>query len=151
MRIVDADILSYALLENHVATKYTRPLIERGLRGEIKIYVATTTLLETYNVLYWYYRVRPREAVARKILSVAEGLILIPPSKHGFRIAVEENVPLGDALLIATAIDNNIPVVVSNDKHVEKLAEKYGLILENPIPEEVREQMRSFSPQKQSG
>ncbi len=31
MRIADADILSYALLENHVATKYTRPLIERGL------------------------------------------------------------------------------------------------------------------------
>ncbi len=58
--------------------------------------------------------------------------------------------PLGDALLIATAIDNNIPVVVSNDKYVEKLAEKYGLILENPIPEEVRKQMRTFSRQKQT-
>ena len=25
MRIIDADILSYALLENHIATPYTRP------------------------------------------------------------------------------------------------------------------------------
>jgi len=106
------------------------------------VYVTTTTLLETYNVLYWYYRVRPRELVAKKVLAVAEGLILVSVSKRGFRIAAEENVPLGDALLIATALDNNIPVVISNDKHVEKLVKKYGLILENPIPEEIRKQMR---------
>ena len=142
MRIVDADILSYALLENHVATPYTRPLIERALKGEIRVYVTPVTLLETYNVLYWHYRVRPRVAVAKKILAVAEGLILVPVSKRGFRIAAEENVPLGDALLIATALDNNIPVVISNDKHIEKLVKKYGLILENPIPEEIRKQMR---------
>jgi len=141
MRIVDVDILSYALLENHIATKYTRPFIERALKGELKVYVTATTLLETYNVLYWYYQIRPREAVARKILCVAEGLTLIPCSKRGFYMAIEENVPLGDALLVSTAIDNNIPIIVSNDKHVEKLAEKYGLILENPIPKEIRKQM----------
>ena len=144
MRIIDADILSYALVENHVATKYVRPLIERALKGETKVYVTTATLLETYNVLYWYYRIRPREAVARKILSISEGLILIPVSRRGFYMALEENVPLGDALLVSTAIDNNIPIVISNDKHVERLTKKYGLILENPIPEEVRKQMGSF-------
>jgi len=142
LRIVDADILSYALLEDHIATKYVKPIVEQALKGEIEVYVTTTTLLETYNVLYWYYRVRPRELVAKKILAVAEGLILVPVSKRGFRIAAEENVPLGDALLIATALDNNIPVVISNDKHIEKLVKKYGLILENPIPEAIRKQMR---------
>ena len=142
MRIVDADILSYALLEDHIATKYAKPIVEQALKGEIEVYVTTTTLLETYNVLYWYYRVRPRELVAKKVLAVAEGLILVSVSKRGFRIAAEENVPLGDALLIATALDNNIPVVISNDKHIEKLVKKYGLILENPIPEAIRKQMR---------
>ena len=142
MRIIDADILSYALLENHIATPYTRPLIERALRGEIRIYITPITLLEAYNVLYWYYHIRPRQAVARKILAIAEGLNLIQVSRHGFHLAVEENVPLGDALLIATALENNIPIVISNDKHVEKLARKYGLVLENPIPGDIREQMK---------
>jgi len=61
MRIIDVDILSYGLLENHIATPYTKPLIERGLKGELGIYVTATTLLETYNTLFWYYKVRPRK------------------------------------------------------------------------------------------
>ena len=142
MRIVDADILSYALLENHVATPYTRPLIERALKGEIRVYVTPVTLLETYNVLYWHYRVRPRVAVAKKVLAVAEGLNLVQVSTRGFHMAVRENVPLGDALLVATALDNRIPIVSTNDKHVKKLAVKYGLVIENPIPEDVIRQMR---------
>lgn len=142
MRIVDADILSYGLLENHVATPYARPLIERGLKGEIELYVTAVTLLETYNILFWHYKVRPRTNVARKVQIVAEGLKLIPPSVNGFRISVDENVPLGDAILLATALDNKIPIIVSNDKHLRKLSKKYGLIYENPLPKDVRLQMR---------
>jgi len=51
---------------------------------------------------------------------IAEGLKLIPPSGTGFKISVDENVPLGDAILLATALDNGIPIIVSNDRHVEK-------------------------------
>lgn len=142
MRIVDADVLSYGLIENHIATPYTRPLIERGLKGELEIYVTVTTLLEAYNTLFWHYRIRPRVNVARKILLIAEGLKLIPPSSMGFRISVDENVPLGDAVLVATALDNRIPIVVSNDKHVKKLTKKYGLLYEDPIPEKIRPQIK---------
>jgi hypothetical protein len=99
LRIVDADILSYGLIENHIATPYVKPLIEKGIRGELEIYVTVTTLLEAYNTLFWHYRIRPRINVARKILLIAEGLKLISPSDMGFRISVNENVPLGDAIL----------------------------------------------------
>jgi predicted nucleic acid-binding protein len=51
MRIVDADILSYGLLENHVATPHAKPLIERGIKGEIELYVTATSLLETHITL----------------------------------------------------------------------------------------------------
>ena len=44
------------------------------------------------------------------------------------RIAKEENVPLGDDLLMAAAIEERIPIIVSNDKHVERLAVKFGFI-----------------------
>jgi len=141
VRLIDADILSYALLENHIATPYTKPLISKGLKGKIQLYVTATTLLETYNTLYWYYKVRPRENVAKKIRIIAFGLNLINVSSTGFNIAAEENVPLGDALLVATALEHKIPIIVSNDKHVKKLTEEYGLIYENPIPPKIRKQL----------
>jgi len=142
MRIVDADILSYGLIENHIATPYTRPLIERGIKGELELYVTVTTLLETYNTLFWHYKIRPRKLVARKIWLVAEGLRLIPPSSMGFKLCLDENVPLGDAILVATALDNRIPIIVSNDKHIEKLAKKYGLLYENPIPDDIKSKIK---------
>jgi len=143
VRLIDADILSYALLENHIATPYTKNLVSRGLKGKIKLYVTITTLLETYNTLYWYYKVRPREKVAKKIRIIAFGLNLINISSTGYNIAVEENIPLGDALLVATALEQKIPIIVSNDKHVEKLTKKYGLIYENPIPSEIRKLLQN--------
>ena len=142
MRIVDADILSYGLIENHIATPYTRPLIERGIKGELELYVTVTTLLETYNTLLWHYKVRPRKLVARKIWLVAEGLRIIPPSSMGFKLCLDENVPLGDAILVATALDNRIPIIVSNDRHIEKLAKKYGLLYENPIPDDIKSKIK---------
>jgi len=142
MRIVDADILSYGLIENHIATPYTRPLIERGIKGELELYVTVTTLLETYNTLFWHYKIRPRKLVARKIWLVAEGLRLIPPSSMGFKLCLDENVPLGDAILVATALDNRIPIIVSNDRHIEKLAKKYGLLYENPIPDDIKSKIK---------
>ncbi len=141
MRIIDADILAYALVENHVASTYSKKVLEKGVSGELELYVTYTTLLETYNTLYWYYRVRPREKVALKIKLVAEGLRLVEPSPTGFEIALKENVPLGDALLVATALEHRIPVIVSNDRHIERLTRKYGLIYENPIPPEIRRKM----------
>ncbi len=141
MRLIDADILSYALLENHIATPYTKPIVERGLSDELEIYVTATTLLETYNTLLWHYKVRPKSIVAEKIRIISEGLKLIPASVRGFGIAVREDVPLGDALLIGTALENRIPIVLSNDRHIRRLCDRYGLINENPIPDDIRRRM----------
>jgi len=48
--------------------------------------------------------------------------------------------------LIATALQNNIPVIVSNDKHIINRASNYGLITENPVPEETRKQLSEWNP-----
>ncbi|MEM3590178.1 MAG: hypothetical protein QXN33_04205 [Candidatus Bathyarchaeia archaeon] len=52
-----------------------------------------------------------------------------------------ENIPLGDGLLIATALSHRIPVIVSSDSDIASKAPRYGLIVENPIPEEVRRKL----------
>jgi hypothetical protein len=43
--------------------------------------------------------------VARKIILVADSLILIPPSSDGFKICIDEDIPLSDVILIATALE----------------------------------------------
>jgi predicted DNA-binding protein (UPF0278 family) len=58
---------------------------------------------------------------------------VVPPSTRGLDVAREGSIPLGDGILMATALENKLPVVVSSDRHVEKAASKLGLILENPL------------------
>lgn len=141
MRIVDADILCYALLKGHVANPFCEPIILMGLRGKLDVSVTPVTLLETYNTLYWDYHVRPKAIVLKKVRIVAEGLKLTATSKLGYKIAEDENIPLGDGLLIGTALENKIPIILSNDSHIKRKAGKYGLIVENPIPEQIRRKM----------
>jgi len=141
MRIIDADILAYALYDEHIANKHAWPVIEMAIRGKFKIYVTHTTILEAYNVLFWQYKIRPRKKLLEKLKLTMLGLIVIPPSDRGIDIAITENIPLGDGFIIATAIDRNIPIIITNDKHIIKKAPKYGLIIQNPIPEHIRELM----------
>lgn len=144
MRIVDADVLSYALYDESPAHSYAWALVRRGVLGELELYVAPTTILETFNVLYWFYRVRPRRALLKKLQLVVDSLEVVEVSLNGIRIALESNVPLGDGFLIDAALKNRIPIVVSNDLHIAKAAPKYGLILENPIPEGVRAELSKW-------
>lgn len=141
MRLLDADIFSYALYDEHVAHPYAWRVLERAIRGDIVIYVTHTTILETFNVLFWYYKVRPRTALLRKMKLVLGVLRVISPSMRGLDIAIKENIPLGDGLLIATAVDMKIPVILTNDSHIIKSARKYGIIVRNPIPKNIRELM----------
>ena len=141
MRLIDADILSYALFDESPAHLDSWKIIENAVRTQIRLYVAMTSILETYNVLYWFYRVRPRTALIQKISRVLETMIPIPPSSNGIDLAFRENIPLGDGFLLATALNNRIPVIVSNDVHIAKIAPKIGLIVENPLAEKTKRRL----------
>ena len=141
MRIIDADILSYALFDEHIANEYAWSIVEKSITRKITLYVTHTTILETYNVLYWLYKIRPRNKLLKKLKLVINNLKIVQPSVRGIDIALDQNIPLGDGILIATALDNNIPIIVSNDDHIIKKAPDYGLIVENPIPDEIRREL----------
>ena len=148
MRIIDADVLSYALYDESPAHPDSWNVIENAIRTQIKLYVAMTTVLETYNALYWFYRVRPRTALIQKISKVLETMTPIPPSSNGVGLALRENIPLGDGFLLATALDNRIPVVVSNDVHVAKTAPKIGIMVENPLSERTKHKLSRAKPRE---
>lgn len=144
MRLLDSDVLAYALYDESPAHQDAWSFLEKGLLGELEVWVTHTTILEAYNVLFWFYRVRPPEKVLEKLGVAVSGLKVVAPSIAGIEISVNENIPLGDGFLIASALESRLPVVVSNDRHIADKAPRYGLIVENPIPERVRKEMGAW-------
>ncbi|MEM1523007.1 MAG: hypothetical protein QXU69_08270, partial [Thermofilaceae archaeon] len=80
MRLLDADILSYALYDESPFHDAAWQYVKRGVLGEVEMAVTPVTVLEAYNVLYWYYRVRPRKLLLRKLSLLVESLTLVPTS-----------------------------------------------------------------------
>ena len=62
MRIIDADILSYALFQKHDAHPYCWPLLQNAIHGKTSVAIATVNLMEAYHSLVEDYDVDREEA-----------------------------------------------------------------------------------------
>ncbi len=87
---------------------------------------------------------RPLATLVEKLRLVVEGLKVLDTSMDGLGISAKENIPLGDGLLISTALRHSKPIIVTNDGHILGKAPKYGLITENPITAEVRDKLSGW-------
>ena len=147
MRLVDADILSYALFRKHDAHPYCWPLLQDAIHGRLSVAIATVSLLEAYHALVEDYMVE-REEAFRKLDALARSKrirflpMTIDTARKALEVAKIHEVRSFDANLVASAEINEISVIVSNDKNIGRLCRERGPILENPIPEEVTKKMR---------
>jgi predicted nucleic acid-binding protein len=147
MRIIDADILSYALFQKHDAHPYCWPLLQNAVHGKINVAIATANLLEVYHALVEDYGV-DREDASYKLdaLTRSTKIKFLPLSVEVTRKALEiaklHKARSLDACLIATAETNQISVIVSNDAHIARLCKERSLIIENPIPKEASKKMK---------
>ena len=147
MRIIDADILSYALFQKHDAHPYCWPLLQDGIYGKKCIAIANANLLETYHALVDDYHVERNEA-SYKLDALTRSTkikflpLTIDTARKALEIAKIHKVRSFDANLVATAEINKISVIISNDAHIARLCNERGLIIENPIPKEAAKQMR---------
>jgi predicted nucleic acid-binding protein len=147
MRIIDADILAYALFEKHDAHLYCWPLLQTAVQGKTATAIATTSLLETYHALVDDYGIK-REEAAYKLdgLTRSKKIQFLPLTieiaRKALEIAQLHKIKSYDANLIATAETNKISVIISNDHHIARLCKERDLIIENPIPKDLTEQMK---------
>ncbi len=63
-----------------------------------------------------------------KLMLTTSGLKVLETSLMGFNISLEDNIPSGDAFLIATALKHRIPIIVSNDSHIMSKVPEHGLM-----------------------
>ncbi len=146
MRLLDADILAYALYDESPAHEESWTYIENHVQHGNPLHLTSTTILEVYNTLFWYYKVRPLTDLIQKISLTLDMLEPVPTSLGGLHISETENIPLGDGFLIDTARKQRIPIIVSNDQHIAKTAPRYGCIVENPITDKVRSNLSEYKP-----
>ena len=147
MRLIDADILSYALFRSHDAHPYCWTFLQDAIHGKISVAIATVSLLEAYHALVEDYRVEREEAFNKLDgLTRSRRIRFLPITVDVIRKALEiaklHRVRSFDANLIASAEINGISIIVSNDQHIARLCKERSLVLENPIPEEVTKKMR---------
>ncbi|MCW4012127.1 MAG: type II toxin-antitoxin system VapC family toxin [Candidatus Bathyarchaeota archaeon] len=138
MRLLDADILAYALYDESPAHQEAWSYLEHCINENLPLHITPTTILETYNTLYWYYKVRPLKLLIEKIKLILEAMTTVETSIDGLTVSQTDNIPLGDGFLIATAKKHKLPIIVSNDQHIIKQTPKHGLLHENPITAETR-------------
>lgn len=147
MRLIDADILSYALFRKHDAHPYCWPLLQNAIHGRMSAAIATMNLLEAYHALVEDYRVE-REEAFRKLDALTRSRrirflpVTIDTVRRALQVARTHKVRSFDANLIASAEANGLSVIVSNDRHIAKLCKERGLILENPIPKQITGKMK---------
>ncbi|MCW4001483.1 MAG: type II toxin-antitoxin system VapC family toxin [Candidatus Bathyarchaeota archaeon] len=147
MRLIDADILSYALFQKHDAHPYCWPLLQDAVHGKLSAAVTAANLMEAYHALVEDYGVE-REEAQYKLDGLTRSTkirflpLTVDTARKALEIAKLHKVRSFDATLIASAETNNISVVVSNDAHIARLCRERGLIIENPIPKEASKRMR---------
>ena len=147
MRIVDADIISYALFQKHDAHPYCWTLLQDAIHGKTRVAIATVSLLESYHALVEDYHVE-REEAFRKLDALSRSKIIrfLPmtaeTARKALEIAKDHKIRSFDANLMASAETNDVSIIVSNDGHIAKLCKERGLVLENPVPKEVAKGMR---------
>ena len=147
MRLIDADILSYALFQKHDAHPYCWPLLQNAIYGKMSAAIANVNLLEAYHALVEDYCVEREEASYKLDALTRSAKIRFLPltvdiARKALEIAKLHKVRSFDANLIASAEINGISVIVSNDAHIAKLCKERGIIIENPIPKEAAKKMR---------
>ncbi len=147
MRLIDADILSYALFEKHDAHIYCWPLLQNAVHGKTRVAIATTSLLETYHALVEDYQIL-REEAAYKLDGLTRSAkirflpLTVDTTQKALEIAKLHKVKFFDANLIASAEINEISVITSNDRHIARLCKERGIIIENPIPQDIAKEMK---------
>jgi predicted nucleic acid-binding protein len=147
MRIIDADILSYALFQKHDAHPYCWPLLQAAVHGKIAAAITAPNLMEAYHALVEDYGVE-REEASYKLDGLTRSArirflpLTVDITRKALEIAKLHRVRSFDATLIAAAETNNISVIISNDEHITRLCKERGLIVENPIPQEAAKRMK---------
>jgi predicted nucleic acid-binding protein len=143
-RLIDTNVLVYALIDNHPASSVCETFI-REQQDRHTFYTTTITPFEIFHILWKTYGLEVLQVLEKVVAAVNSPLSFIQISERIMRIAfkkrIEYKLDTNDALLLAVALVQDIPSIVSDDRNLLKACEQEGLIGVSPLDESVREKI----------
>jgi predicted nucleic acid-binding protein len=134
----------YALLDGHPAAQ----TCEQFLRARSGWFATVTGLLEAKAILTKVYGVEAA-LVTERLQLLADGLIeIVPLASNGvvaaLRLADEQLLDLTDAVLLSTMRELALTQLATDDRKLAQAAAQFGLVVENPIDPQLRQQMADW-------
>jgi len=142
--MVDSNLLIYSVLDDHPASPVCRAYIAR--QGTITLTVLT--LIEIYFVLtriYGIVETQATDAIERLLCTPIE-LVSVdgPDVTTTLRLCASSRLDTNDALQLHLCRQLGIHHLATDDGHLMNVAQAYGLTVENPIDEALRQQMAAW-------
>ncbi|MHA1651861.1 MAG: type II toxin-antitoxin system VapC family toxin [Candidatus Helarchaeota archaeon] len=144
-KILDSNILIYSLLENHPASDVCEAVI-LSCENKFEWVTSPITFIETYYVLINVYG-QEASQILQKIRKISKTpIIIITLDKNLVLSSLEKalihQIDTNDSILLQIGIDLGISIIATDDKKLIETCNNYGIICENPITEDIREEMR---------
>lgn len=146
-KILDANFLIYSLLEDHPASKVCEKLI-LSCENKFDWITSPITLIETFYVLIKIYgqkiedvynKIKAIVKLPLGIVSLDQLLVISALDKR-----IRHQIDINDAILLQIGIEIGIPIIATDDKRLAKAVEDYGIVCENPITKEIRQEMAEW-------
>ncbi len=144
-KILDSNILIYSLLEDHPASDVCEAVI-LSCENKFEWVTSPITFIETYYVLINVYG-QEASQILQKIRKISKTpIIIITLDKNLVLSSLEKalihQIDTNDSILLQIGIDLGISIIATDDKKLIETCNNYGIICENPITEDIREEMR---------
>jgi len=143
-KILDSNILIYSLLEEHPASKVCEALI-LSYKDKFEWITSPITFIETYYVLLNIYEQESSQILQKiqqilktsiNVKDLDKNLVLLSLEK-----ALNHQIDTNDSILLQIGIDFGISIIATDDKKLIEVCKNYGIICENPITEDIRNEM----------
>jgi len=143
-KVVDTNLLSCALLEDHPASKACENFIKSESKRR-RLLTTPITPFEVYYVLWKVYGLEQREAFEKASLLFEAPLdftiIDETHSREALKKCVQYGIEANDGLLLYACLHHGIPSLASDDQKLLEASQREGIYTQCPVNKNLREKM----------
>jgi len=147
-KVIDINILSIFLVEDHPAHKYVRDAMMCGLRGFFKPMILDILPIRAHWLMTtkWNIDKNQSSSAIRSFLKKYNEPVYVGMTRksidHAFQLSQELRHDVYDCCYLALAIQEGAGSIMTTDSDFESLCKRKGLKYENPVPKKLLKEFK---------
>lgn len=148
--LVDVNILTIFLVEDHPGHAYVRPRIEEGLKGSFIPVLLDISPLRAYWIMTAKWEIE-KEACEKSVRHFLESYPMIEywrvekqTIQHAFELARELHHDVFDTVYIAAMLEMGASTIMTTDRDFQRLCSSKKLEYLNPVPSKILESFHTW-------